>query len=103
MALTAAERTLHARIAAETRWANTVDRLAATQPGRDAANRKFEADIVARVGETAWHSLTPELQAKMIKSARSAHMSRVALAASRLARVARRELQELARAVEAAA
>lgn len=61
--LTAAERSLAARTAALTRWANCSDRTAATQPARDALAAKHEA------------APNPE-------AARRLHMTRMSLAAA---------------------
>lgn len=43
MPISDSERVLRAQIAAHTGWANTIDRTARTQPGRDAMDAKFLA------------------------------------------------------------
>ncbi|UXA16978.1 hypothetical protein [Mycobacterium sp. SMC-4] len=78
--LTAAQRHQRAKIAANTRWAQTPDhasRLAVTQPGRDAAERRF-ADLVdpdRKLSETE--------RAKAIRNAKAAHFQQLAFRASR--------------------
>lgn len=67
--LTPEQRSMRARLAAQTRWANTTDRSAATQAARDALAAKWEA--------------APDPAA-----ARAAHMTRMTLAASRARRSA---------------
>lgn len=42
---TPGDRSLRARIAAHTSWANTPDRSARTKPGRDAALARFEREV----------------------------------------------------------
>lgn len=61
------------RIGAHTKWANTVDRTAATQPARDALMRKFEDQV------DPTRSLSLEEREKRATSARKAHFQRMAL------------------------
>lgn len=62
--LTAEQRSMAARVAALTRWANCQDRTAATQPARDALAAKWA-------------------EAPSPDAARALHMSRMSLAASK--------------------
>lgn len=62
--LTPEQRSMQARLAALSRWANTTDRTAATQPARDALAAKWDA------------APNPE-------AARQLHMQRMTFAASR--------------------
>lgn len=62
-----------ARIAANTRWSQTEDRSAATQPARDAMYRKFEDQVDPE------RVLLPEERARRVASARKAHFQRLAL------------------------
>ena len=70
--MTPAQRSLRARIAAHTSWANTEDRTARSKPGLDAAWRKFEdqVDPARQLSETE--------RFKRAESARRAHMSALA-------------------------
>lgn len=72
-ARTAAERTLVARIAANSRWARTEDRTAATAPARKALAERFE-----READPAG-ILDPVERARRADSARQVHMCRMAL------------------------
>lgn len=74
---------LRAQIAANTRWANTVDRSAATAKARQAANDRFERQVDPE------GVLAPEERAKRAAQARRAHMQKMSLAAAR-ARAKRR-------------
>lgn len=67
--LTAEQRSLQARLAAQTRWANTNDRTAATRPAREALAAKWD------------DAADPAL-------ARKAHMTRLALLSSRARKTA---------------
>lgn len=67
--LTPEQRQMQARLAAQTRWAQTTDRSAATRPARDALAAKWEA--------------APDPAA-----AQRAHMTRMALASSRARKTA---------------
>lgn len=69
---TAAERSQVAKIAAHTRWANTDDRSAATQPARDGLLRKFEDQVDPD------RRLSPPERARRAESARRAHYQRLA-------------------------
>lgn len=68
-----AERTLHARVAAHTRWARTDDRTAATAAARKGLEAKFarEVDPEGR--------LDPVELAKRIESARKAYYAALSL------------------------
>ncbi len=79
--LTPVQRSIRGRIAANIRWANEPDRLAATKPGRDAAFQKL-------LDEVDPERTLPEVERlKRARNAQKAHLERVRLAASR-ARVA---------------
>lgn len=95
MTLATSERRLRAQIAAHTGWANTVDRAARTQPGRDGMSRKIERQLIERVGQTRWAAMTPADQEKAVESARKAYFSALALKASK-SRRARREAADAA-------
>lgn len=69
---TPAERSQIAKIAAHTRWANTVDRSAATQAARDGLLRKFEDQVDPD------RRLAPEERTRRAESARRAHFQRLA-------------------------
>lgn len=71
--MTPAQRSLHARIAAHTSWANTTDRAARTAAARKAAHDRF-ATLVDPDGE-----LPADERARRADNARSAHFSRMAL------------------------
>lgn len=71
--MTTTQRSQIARIAANTRWANTEDRAAATQPARDAMFRKFEDQVDPE------RKLPADERAKRAQSARTAHYQRLAL------------------------
>lgn len=82
MTLTPAERTLRAKIAAHTRWANA-DPEARRQQGnrlRAAAERRFEDQVDPE------RVLSPADRAQRADAARKAHMSRMALASSKARR-----------------
>lgn len=78
--LTPAERTLRAKIAVETSWANTADRSARTKPARDALAAKFEAEVDPD------GILDPDERARRAEHARRAHFHRMALASARARR-----------------
>lgn len=67
--LTAEQRQMQARLAAQTRWANTTDRSVATRPAREAFAAKFD-------------------DAPNPDAARAAHYTRMALASSRARKTA---------------
>lgn len=75
---------LRAQIAANTRWATTVDRTAATAKARQAAMDRFDK-MVDPDGV-----LTPEERAKRAASARKAHMQKMALASAKARKGKRR-------------
>jgi hypothetical protein len=91
--LTPSEKSLRASLASDASWANTLDRTARSQPGRDAMQRKFEAQCAAAIGENNWATLTPAEQAKRVENARRAYFKRLALR-SAIARRRRREAAE---------
>lgn len=83
MTLTPAQRSLRSRIASHTRWANCDDRIAATQPARDAFRDRWLDQVDPdRV-------LPPVERAKRAEHAMKAHMTRMALASAK-ARARRR-------------
>jgi hypothetical protein len=75
--LSPAERSLRARIAANTRWAKEPDRLAATAPGRRAAFQKLLDEIDPE------RKLPEAERLKRAKNAQQAQLERIRLAASR--------------------
>lgn len=77
MPLTPTERSIRARIAANTRWAQEPDRLAATAPGRRAAFEKLLDEVDPQ------RVLTEAERLKRVKNAQQAHLARVRLAASK--------------------
>lgn len=71
--LTPEERSIRARIAVHTSWANTEDRTARTQAGRDAAFARFERQVDP-------DGVLPEAERRVrAEHARTAHMQRLAL------------------------
>jgi hypothetical protein len=74
------ERALIARAAAHARWAKTEDRRAASEPGRRAAEDRFERQVDPD------GVLPPEERAKRAASARKAFYARLALASVRARR-----------------
>lgn len=77
-------RSLIGKLGANTRWSQTENRTAATQPARDALARKFEDAVDPdRV-------LSPEERAKRAANARKAHYQRLALKSAQ-ARKAKKE------------
>jgi hypothetical protein len=68
------QRSLVARIAAHTSWANTPDRTARTAPARRALLARFEAQVDPD------GVLDPVERAKRAESARKAYFARLALA-----------------------
>lgn len=77
MAATASERRMQAQLAANTRWAMTVDRSAATQRARDARLAKYEAKVDPH-GE-----LSPTVRRERAIQLRKADMQRLALASAK--------------------
>lgn len=67
------ERTIVAKIAANTSWANTPDRSARTAPARAALWAKFEAEVDPD------GTLNPAERAKRAENLRKAHFQRLAL------------------------
>ncbi len=67
------DRALRARIAAHSKWAQTPDRAAATQPARTAFLRRFEREVDPE------GKLAPDVRARLADNAKSAHFSRLAL------------------------
>jgi hypothetical protein len=78
MPLTASQRSQRARIAAQTRWGNTPDRTAATQPARDKFTRRFADEV-----DLEYPDLPAEQRAALIESRRSAYFSRLTYRRSR--------------------
>lgn len=79
-----------AKVASNTRWAHEGDRVAATQPAREALERKFEDQVDPdRV-------LDPVERAKRVANAKSAHYTRLARqsAANRAARAAEKRVSK---------
>lgn len=64
--LTAAQRSMRARIAANKRWANTTDRTAATTPAREAREEAFYREVDPD------GTLAPDERRKRAKNARDA-------------------------------
>ncbi len=84
------EKSLAAKVAIHTRWANTTDRTAATAPARTAFDAWFESDDPDGL-------LTPEQRAAMAESARKAYFATLSHRAAKARRLAAE-----ARAAEAA-
>jgi hypothetical protein len=72
-ALTPAERSLRARIAVHTSWAQTTDRAARTAPARRAAVQRFERQVDPD------GTLKPAERRRRAEQAMRAHMARLAL------------------------
>lgn len=68
---------LRAQIAANTRWANTADRTAATAKARQAAMDRFDKQVDPD------GVLAPEERAKRAAKAKQAHMQKMSLAAAK--------------------
>lgn len=77
---TPAERSLMARIASNTSWANTADRSARTAPARRAFLDRFERQVDPD------GTLPPAERARRAESARKAHFQRMARASARARR-----------------
>ncbi|MGH9287982.1 MAG: hypothetical protein ACRD0V_06795 [Acidimicrobiales bacterium] len=71
--LTPAERSLRARLAVHTSWANTGDRAARTAPTRRGALERFERQVDPE------GTLRPAERARRAEQAMRAHMARLAL------------------------
>jgi len=69
----AAERTLHARLAAHESWARTEDAAARTEPARRAFLERFEREVDPD------GTLAPAERARRAEHARKAHFARLAL------------------------
>ena len=78
--LTPAQRTLRARLAAHTSWANTSDRTARTAAARKAANDRFARQVDPD------GTLPPEERAKRAEHARKAYFTALALRSARARR-----------------
>lgn len=78
------DRTLRARLAAHTSWANTLDPASRTAKARAAANARFEAEA---------RKLHPEANdaeiARVAEHLRKAHFTRLALASAKSRRKAK--------------
>ena len=77
------DRTIIAKVAAHTRWANTVDRTAATAKARQAFTDRFERDVDPD------GVLDPLERAKRAANARRAHFQRLALKSAQARRSGR--------------
>jgi hypothetical protein len=75
------QRSLRARLAAQTSWANTLDPTSRTAKARAAANGRFEQQA-RELHPTA----TDEQIARVAKHLKSAHFSRLALASAKARR-----------------
>src|SRR5207248_9237744 len=75
--MTPAQRSLRAKIAAHTSWANTADRAARTAAARKAALDRFDREVDPD------GVLAPEERARRACNARSAHFSRLAYRSAR--------------------
>jgi hypothetical protein len=78
--MTPAQRSLRARIAAHTSWANTSDRSARTAAARKAAYDRFEQQVDPD------GALPAEERAQRATNARKAHFARLALLSARARR-----------------
>jgi hypothetical protein len=78
--LTPAERKLRASGAGHASWANTEDRTARSQPGRDAFRKSFEDKVDPD------HVLEPIERAKRGENAYKSHMARIAFQSSKARR-----------------
>lgn len=74
--MTPAERTLRARIAAHSSWANTPDRTARARKAVDATLARFERQV-----DPEGH-FSPAQRRQMAESARRAHMARLSARAA---------------------
>ena len=74
------EQSLKARIAANVRWSHTEDRSAATEPAREAAWAKFEAEVDPD------EKLPLRERAVRAEAARRAHFQRMALRSAQVRR-----------------
>lgn len=72
------QRSLRARIAVQTSWANTLDPTSRTEKARAAADGRFE-----KQAREKHPTATDEQIARVAKHLKSAHFSRMALASAR--------------------
>jgi len=79
--LSPAERSLRARLAVHTSWANTVDRTARTAPATAASMARFETQVDPD------GVLPPEERARRAEHARKAYMAKLAFTSARARRV----------------
>ena len=79
-ALTPAERSMRARLAAHVSWAKTPDPAARTRAGRDAFLARFEREVDPD------GTLDPEERSRRADHARSAYFARLALASAKARR-----------------
>lgn len=79
--LTPEQRSLRARLAAETSWANTLDPTSRTAKARAAADGRFEQQAREK-----HPTATEEQIARAAKYLKSAHFSRLALASAKARR-----------------
>lgn len=77
------DRAIIAKVAAHTRWANTIDRTAATAKARQAFADRFERDVDPD------GTLDPLERAKRAANARRAHFQRLALKSAQARRSGR--------------
>jgi hypothetical protein len=75
--LSESQRRQRGSLAGNIGWANTEDRTARTQPGRDAFRRQFEDKIDPE------RKLPPEELAKRVENLRKAHYQRLAFLSSK--------------------
>lgn len=78
--MTPEQRSLRARIAAHTQWANESNRTERTAAARKAASDRFEVQVDPD------GVLSPEVRRQRAESARRAHFSRMAMASAKARR-----------------
>jgi hypothetical protein len=86
---TPAERSLQAKVAVETSWANTADPVARTAPARKAALERFEREVDPD------GVLEPGERARRAEHARKAYFARLALKSAQARRRKRDERRRL--------
>lgn len=91
--LTPEQRTLRARLAAQTSWANTLDPTSRTAKARAAADGRFEQQA-----RKLHPDATDEQIARVAGHLKSAHFSRMALASAKARRAKTRRRQPAASA-----
>lgn len=74
--LTPSERSLKGKLAANAGWAQCENRTERSQAGRDAAEDKLRAKLIAEVDPDG--TLSPAEREKRLKNARAAHFQRLA-------------------------